>query len=82
MWFPILLPIVAAMRARERQIRRLREEAGHGLNTFARSVGVAPSHLSRIERRQANPSPEVLKRIADGLGVAVTEIASHEEEKQ
>ncbi|MFD5674837.1 helix-turn-helix domain-containing protein [Streptomyces sp. NPDC127040] len=70
------------MRARERQIRRLREEAGYGLNAFARSVGVDPSHLSRIERQQARPSPEVLKRIADGLGVAIKEIASHEEEKQ
>lgn len=70
------------MRARERQIRRLREEAGHGLNAFARSVGVDPSHLSRIERQLTHPSPEVLKRIADGLGVAITKIASHEEEEQ
>jgi len=59
----------------------LREEAGHGLNAFARSVGVAPSHLSRIERQLAHPSPEVLKRIADGLGVAIKRIASHDEEE-
>jgi transcriptional regulator with XRE-family HTH domain len=58
----------------------LREEAGHGLNAFARLIGVDPSHMSRIERQLTRPSPEVQKRIATGLNVAITEIASHEEE--
>lgn len=68
------------MRARGARIRRLREEAGYGLNAFARKVGIHSSWLSRIERNQANPSPEVLKHIANGLDAAITDIASHEGE--
>ncbi|WP_445520533.1 helix-turn-helix domain-containing protein [Streptomyces sp. NEAU-174] len=73
--------MVAYMRTRGTDIRRKREEAGHGLNAFARVVGIAPSHLSRIERNETNPSPEVQKRIAEALGVAIKEIAEHEEEE-
>jgi transcriptional regulator with XRE-family HTH domain len=67
------------MQARGARIRRKREEAGHGLNAFAHLVGISPSWLSRIERDQTHqPSPGVLRRIADALGVAVNEIARHE----
>ncbi|MEU6768586.1 helix-turn-helix transcriptional regulator [Streptomyces sp. NPDC046853] len=67
------------MQARGKQIRRKREEAGYGLTAFAKRVGISPSWLSRIERDQADePSPEVLRRIADELGAAIKEIARHE----
>jgi transcriptional regulator with XRE-family HTH domain len=53
----------------------MREVAGHGLNQFADQVGVSPSWLSRIERDLTkNPSPEVLKRLAEGLGTQITQI--------
>jgi transcriptional regulator with XRE-family HTH domain len=68
------------MQARGARIRRRREEAGYGLNRFAHLAGVHPSWLSRIERDQVNPSPEVLKAIADALGIAITEIARHQNE--
>ncbi|WP_432091089.1 helix-turn-helix domain-containing protein [Streptomyces sp. NRRL F-5630] len=71
--------MVADMKARGTQIRRLREEAGHGLNAFALSVGISPSWLSRIERQQdRTPSPEVLARIAAGLGAPLAGIARHD----
>lgn len=52
------------MQARGHTIRRQREECGYGLRAFARLIGVHPSWLSRIENDQANPSPDVLRRIA------------------
>jgi transcriptional regulator with XRE-family HTH domain len=61
-------------------IRRRREELGYDLTPFARSVGVSPSYLSRIETGKCNnPSPGLLKRIAVGLRAEVTDIADHEE---
>lgn len=72
--------MVANVQARGPHIRRKREETGHGLNNFAQAIGVSPSHLSRIERRISEPSPEVLKRIADGLGTDLSEVTEHEEE--
>lgn len=79
--FPISLPTVAYVQARGRRIRDWREEAGHGLTSFARKAGISPSWLSRIERNQSkDPSPEVLKGIADALGVGITEIVRRESE--
>lgn len=69
------------MEARGARIRSDREEAGHGLNQFADLVGVSPSWLSRIERGESKrPSPEVLKRIAEGLGKTIREITKRGEE--
>lgn len=61
-------------------IRRKREELGYGLTRFANHVAVSASYLSRIETGKCkNPSPEVLKRIADGLMAKVNDIADHGE---
>lgn len=74
------------MQARGHHIRRRREESGYGLTAFAHMVGISPSWLSRIERNQVNPSPDVLKRIALTLHAerdtraAINEIAQHETE--
>lgn len=55
------------MKARGQSIRRNREESGLGLTEFADRIGISPSYLSRVERDQANPSPGVVRRIAEGL---------------
>ncbi|MEU8537561.1 helix-turn-helix domain-containing protein [Streptomyces parvulus] len=55
------------MKARGQSIRRNREESGCGLTEFADRIGISPSYLSRIERDQANPSPGVIRRIAEEL---------------
>ncbi|MYU24519.1 helix-turn-helix transcriptional regulator [Streptomyces sp. SID8352] len=55
------------MKARGQSIRRNREESGRGLTEFANRIGISPSYLSRIERDQANPSPGVMRRIAQEL---------------
>ncbi|MDJ1132433.1 helix-turn-helix domain-containing protein [Streptomyces iconiensis] len=73
------------MQARGCEIRRQREESGYGLTAFAGRIGISPSWLSRVERDQANPSPDLLRRIAlelDGeqqARVAISRIAhTHE----
>ena len=55
------------MQASGPQIRRRREESGCGLTEFANGIGISASYLSRIERDLVNPSPSVLRLIAEGL---------------
>lgn len=79
-------PIVSTVRADGQTIRRKREECGYTLRDFADRIGLSPSYLSRVERDQANPSPDVLKRIAIAIRRerdtrdAIREIARHETE--
>lgn len=74
------------MKARGQSIRRNREESGYGLTEFAARIGISPSYLSRIERDQANPSPGVMRRIAEELRKerrareAIAEITDTEED--
>lgn len=74
------------MKARGQSIRRNREESGYGLTEFAARIGISPSYLSRIERDQANPSPGVIRRIAEELRKerrareAIAEITDTEED--
>lgn len=74
------------MKARGQEIRRSREGSGLGLTEFATRCGISPSYLSRIERDQANPSPAVLRSIAQQLRKerpareAIAEIAESENE--
>ncbi|MFD5916217.1 helix-turn-helix domain-containing protein [Kitasatospora sp. NPDC058201] len=71
------------MQANGPNIRSRREQLGHGLNAFARQVGISPSHLSRIERGLRGAQPEVLWRIAHGLHLeGVTAITREETERK
>jgi XRE family transcriptional regulator, regulator of sulfur utilization len=56
-------------------IRELREAQGLSLRTFAPKAGVTFNTLSLIERGEANPTWETVKRIAGALGVSVAELA-------
>lgn len=74
------------MQASGQQIRRKREESGCGLTEFANSIGISASYLSRLERDQANPSPHVLRLIAEelhrrrGIRAVISEITDTETE--
>lgn len=46
---------------------------------LAQRVGVGESHFSKIETGRVIPSPEVLVRIADALGVSPEELREIEE---
>ncbi|MEU1800800.1 helix-turn-helix transcriptional regulator [Streptomyces sp. NPDC019937] len=76
------------MQARGERIRRQRVGSGYGLRTFAKKIGISPSWLSRIERDEnANPSPDLLRRIALELEreaparAAINKIAQNEEDE-
>ncbi|MBI4501008.1 MAG: helix-turn-helix domain-containing protein [Gemmatimonadetes bacterium] len=51
-------------------LRKLRQSRGFGLKPLARLVGVTHSHLSRVERGEVQPSPELLERLAAALSVS------------
>ncbi|MFJ5059059.1 helix-turn-helix domain-containing protein [Streptomyces nigra] len=71
-----------AMRADGPTIRRRRELSGHGLRAFADSVGISASYLSRIERGQRAPQPEVLKAIAGCLECPIEELEQRSRNEQ
>ncbi len=50
------------------------------MRELARRIGLAPSHLSKIERGLANPSVGTLWTISDELGIAVARLFSPEKE--
>jgi transcriptional regulator with XRE-family HTH domain len=81
----LFFPSVSCVQARGQTIRRQREQSGYGLRAFAQLVEVSPSWLSRIETGKANPSPDVIKRIALALRkernvrAAIEQIANPEE---
>jgi XRE family transcriptional regulator, regulator of sulfur utilization len=56
-------------------IREMRERQELSLRAFAPKAGVTFNTLSLIERGEANPTWETVKRIAGALGVSVVELA-------
>lgn len=55
-------------------VRRLRVIRGISSETLAADAGVDRSYMSRLERAVANPTVDVLARIAKVLGVAIAEL--------
>ncbi|MHB1500782.1 MAG: helix-turn-helix domain-containing protein [Candidatus Dormibacteria bacterium] len=62
----------AVERAKEtsRLLRELRESRGRSLRKVAADLGIAPSHLSRLERGEKSPSTSVARRAAEYYGVS------------
>lgn len=56
------------------RIRELRLERGMTLDQLARSAGISASHLSRLERGQAEPSFTVAAALASELGVSLSDL--------
>ncbi len=52
----------------------LREQQALSLDELSRRAGVSKSMLSQIERAQANPTVAVVWRLANALGVPLTEL--------
>jgi transcriptional regulator with XRE-family HTH domain len=55
-----------------RYLRAQRELAQLSLRALASATNVSDSYLSQVERGLFQPSPAVLRAIADGLGIAPT----------
>ena len=55
-------------------IRELRDKQDLSLREFAKRLGVtSAAHVSDIENGRRNPSPELLAKIAQALGVPISE---------
>ena len=50
-------------------LRKLRQESGTSLRQAATDLGVAPSHLSRVERGEKSASDELTDKVANYYGV-------------
>ena len=55
-------------------IKRQRNRIGLTLLALSAKSGVSPSHLSRIEKAQRYPSTDVLRKIAQPLGLDEKEL--------
>ncbi|MGY3591778.1 transcriptional regulator with XRE-family HTH domain [Bradyrhizobium sp. USDA 4341] len=55
-------------------VRRIRVERGIPQEQLAYDAGVDRSYMSGLERQQANPTIDLLDRLAETLGVAVSEL--------
>jgi len=67
----------AQMKAREIvawNVRQLRVREGMSSETLAASAGVDRSYLGRMERGHANPTIEVLERLASSLKIEIGEL--------
>ena len=57
------------------RLKALREERGMTLDDLERQTGVSKGYLSQLERgEKTNPGVKLVERVADGLGVGVSEL--------
>jgi HTH-type transcriptional regulator, repressor for puuD len=53
-----------------KRLARLREDAGLSQSALARAIGTSQSAISQIESGDRNPSYEMIRQIADALGLS------------
>lgn len=58
-------------------LKRIRKEAGFNLSQLSRASNISQPYLTQIESGERIPSPEVLKRLADGLCYVTNEYYSY-----
>ena len=56
------------------RIIQIRNHKGISQRQLSERSGIASSYLSRIENRRVEPQPKTLRRIAEALGVPVSEM--------
>jgi transcriptional regulator with XRE-family HTH domain len=57
-----------------RAVKRLREAYGIPQGTFALDCDITPGYLANIEAGRKQPSPAVLRKIVDRLGVEIDDV--------
>ncbi len=55
-------------------IRSLRTDAGYSQEQFGFAVGVHRTYMGHLERGTANPTMKTLHRIAEGLGLSISDL--------
>lgn len=61
-------------RVKRNEVERLRVHAGLSGRAAAHKLGVSATHLNLIERGERQPSPKLLKAMADLYGVPITDL--------
>lgn len=56
-------------------LRRLRSAQGRSLRMASGDLGVAPSHLSRLERGERHPNADLTQKLANYYGVSAEVVA-------
>lgn len=62
-----------------RALQAIRTEQGISQTQLAEATGFMQSWISQVERGRRNPSWNNVARLADGLGVSVSELAERAE---
>jgi len=62
-----------------RVVRRRREAAGISQEALAEQAGLHRTYISLLERGQRNPSLEVIRAVAKGLGATMAELVAEVE---
>jgi len=62
-----------------RAVRVIRAERGISQIQLAEATGFMQSYISQVERGRRNPSWNNVARLADGLGVRLSELAARAE---
>jgi len=63
------------------RLKELRKRRGLRLNAVAEMAGCSESMLSKIENNKGNPSLNLLHRIAEALGVSISNLFVEEEDE-
>jgi transcriptional regulator with XRE-family HTH domain len=77
---PDLVEEVASGRLGER-VRALRRERGLTLDSLAGRSGVSRAMISKLERGEKNPTLVVAAKLAEGLGVSLSQLVGVEERR-
>ncbi len=56
------------------RIMQLRNQKGLSQRQLSERTGIAASYLSRIENRRLEPRPKTLRKIAEALGIPVSDL--------
>lgn len=57
-----------------KRLKTLRLEKALSQEELASLCGIDRTYIGRLERLERNPSLEILQKIADGLGIELTEL--------
>ncbi|MGI0035189.1 MAG: helix-turn-helix domain-containing protein [Nitrososphaera sp.] len=63
------------------RLRKMRLEAGLSQKEVAKRGGIDRTMVSKIEVRAQNPSLEILRRLAIGLGCSVVDLLDEEDKR-
>jgi transcriptional regulator with XRE-family HTH domain len=57
-----------------KRVRRLREKTGLSQERFADAIQVGRSHMGKIETGKANPTLQIVVKIASGLNLSLAQL--------